>query len=221
VNLLVVTAAAVTATIYSSSNSTQMTGSSQAFHLAFAVVLIACAILYAITTWSSVWKDVYRRQYDPTLALKYMDVFFKDIQAERQRGTEVLVRFHTVATKDWKDIQDRCEIDPILDVLDDIGFLLQGHQISDRIAYQYFSYWVQLYYEAAKGYIELRRSENPTIYEHIPDLYDDMMKIEAHKTGNPKSQLVFGRELLGALQDEISMIPSGTNSTSSEAIPTP
>ncbi len=156
--------------------------------------------------YSATWKDAYRRRFDPTLALRYTDVFFKDNAELKQKGTEVLIRYHESKSKNWGDVEDRCEIDPILDTLDDIGFLVQGHQISDWVAYQYFSYWVQLYYEAARDYIELRQKEDPTIWEHVPYLYDDMMEISAFKCKKEVAQLRFDpADLITALKDENSM----------------
>jgi len=202
VNMLLVAILAVSATIYASPDpSLTPSPNSTAPHPWFPFVLIACLIGYAITTWFSIWKDAYRRKYDPTLALKYTDIFFKDNKEEKHRATEVLIRFHQ-GTKKWKDIENSSEIEPVLDVLDDIGFLLQGYQISDWVVYQYFSFWIQLYYEASREYIEMVRNDNTTIYEHIPPLYEDMMKIEAHNTKKPESELTFGEGLLEALRRE-------------------
>lgn len=213
-NVLLVTGAVVAATLYATpdpSPTVQLATQAAAnhSHLWFPVVIGSLAVLYSLTTWSAVWKEAYRRKFDPTLALKYTDIFFTDIEEGRIAGTKVLIAYHE-NPRPWKDVLDRCEIDPILDTLDDLGFLLQGNQIHEWTVYQYFSYWIQLYYEASKGYIDLRRYENTTIYEHLQDLYDDMMVIEAHKRGRAKTELVFGDKLLSALKDEISMQPSST-----------
>lgn len=170
-------------------------------------MLYACAILYLVGSWSSITKDAKRRKYDPALALKYTDMFFEDLAEERKKATEVLIRYHEGKTKRWEDVSDRCEIDPILDVLDDVGFLLQGGQISNWVTYQYFSYWVHLYYQAAEGYVQLKRIEDNTLWEHLPDLYSDMMEIQEHKNRRPRQELLWKHdELVQALKDEVSMI---------------
>ena len=170
------------------------------------VSIYICAVIYFIGSWSSITKDARRRKYDPTLALTYTEMFFEDLKQERKRATEVLIKFHEGKTKNWEDVPERCEIDPVLDVLDDIGFLLQGYQISDWVVYQYFSYWIHLYYQAAEDYVKLRRMEDNTLWEHLPDLYVDMMKIQEHKNGRPWQELIWKHdELVQALKDEITM----------------
>ena len=170
--------------------------------------MFGCAIIYLIGSWSSITKDAKRRKYDPTLALKYTDMFFYDLEAERRKATEVLIKFHEGKNRNWEEIPDRCEIDPVLDVFDDIGFLLQGNQMSDWVVYQYFSYWIHLYYQAAAGYVELRRMEDNTMWEHVPDLYDDSMKIQEHKNQKPRQELIWKHdELVRALKDELAMVP--------------
>jgi len=69
--------------------------------------------------------------------------------------------------------------------------------------YQYFSYWIQLYYEASKGYIELRQDEDSTIWEHLPELYQEMMYIQSHKTKRPISDLILGDGLRDLLEAEM------------------
>ena len=163
-----------------------------------------CAFIYFVTSCLSITKDARRRKYDPTLALKYTDIFFEDIKDEKRKATDVLITFHSGSTK-WIDFPDACEIEPVLDVLDDLGFLLQGQQLSDWVVYQYFSFWVQLYYEASQDYIELRRSKDTTLWEHLPELYSDMMKIQSHKNKKPAAELIFGDDLVQLLKDENSM----------------
>ncbi len=167
----------------------------------------ACAAAYAVSSWSSIIKDAKRRRYDPTLALKYNDILFKDNADEREIATKVLIKFHTGTVK-WENFDERPKVDPVLDTLDDIGFLFQGDQISDRVVYQYFSYWVQLYYEAAEGYIKWRRDKDDSIWEHLPGLYDEMMKIMAWKNKTTVAKSVLGdAKLLKYLKEELDAMP--------------
>ncbi|HEY3762077.1 MAG TPA: hypothetical protein VGN23_10050 [Verrucomicrobiae bacterium] len=166
-------------------------------------LLLACAAIYFVGSWKSITMEARRRKYDPALALKYTGMFFKDYEGERKKATKVLIRFHEGKTKKWEDVPDRSEIDPILDIFDDLGFLLQGGQISDWVIYQYFSYWIHLYYQAAQGYVELRRMEDNTQWEHVPNLYDDMMKIQEYKNAQPREKLIWTHdEMIKALKDE-------------------
>jgi hypothetical protein len=205
VRTLAVTTAVVMATVLAGQPA-QNTSSS--YFSDWRIILSGCAALYLIGSWSSITKDARRRKYDPTIAIKYTEIFFKDLESERRKATEVLIKFHEDKNKNWEDIPDRCEIDPVLDTFDDIGFLLQGCQMSDWVAYQYFSYWVHLYYQAAEGYVELRRMEDNTMWEHVPDLYDDLMKIQEYKNQRPKQELIWKHdELVKALKDELEMMP--------------
>jgi hypothetical protein len=57
---------------------------------------------------------------------------------------------------------------------------------------------IHLYYQAAKGYVELRRSDDNTLWEHLPDLY----AIQEHKNKRPWQELIWKpEELLQALTD--------------------
>jgi len=94
--------------------------------------LAFCAISYAVSSFVSIYKSAWTKRYDPTLALKYMDVFFVDIEKDRKLATEALLVFHSTSSE-WRTYSNRFEIDPVLDLLDDLGFLLQGEQISSWV----------------------------------------------------------------------------------------
>ena len=165
--------------------------------------IIICAFFYILASVSSVWRKSKRRVFDVTLALKYTDIFFKDIKDDRIAATRALIKFHKEHAS-WETFDDAPLVDPVLDVLDDIGFLLQGHQISDWVCYQYFSFWVQLYYEASRDYVAWWRKKDDSVYEHIEPLYDDMMVIMKHKCNKHLSELTYSpANLLKALEDEI------------------
>ena len=169
----------------------------------FKWLVVVCSVLYLGTAVSSIRKNAKRRMYDVELAVKYTDVFFKDRKDEVTAGTKELISYHS-ENKKWGDRENRYDVEPILDVLDDIGFLLHGRQISERVCYQYFSYWIQLYYEASKEYVALRQEEDRSLYEHIPDLYERMMVIMAHKCGNNATQNIYKPDkLLEALNAEL------------------
>jgi len=174
----------------------------------FPITIGVCVFAFCVSAWNAIRKDAYRRTFNPDLALRYTDIFYKEIEEERKAGTRVLISYHEVGKTEWKDITDAPQIEPILDVLDDLGFLLQGHQISEWVVWQYFSFWIQLYYEASREYIAWKRAKDPTLWEHLPNLYSDMMKIYAHKTGRSELDLVLGKELLRMLKDELDMQPS-------------
>lgn len=142
------------------------------------IFLALCLFIYAGATFSAAWKAAHRLRYDPRLALELNRIFFKEMAVEREEGTKQAIRF----VQDPKSVEDFSDIDAIIDFLDDIGFLVEGHQISDWVAYHYLFAWVRMYYEALEPYITKCRKEEPAVWEYLKPLYDDLIIIEAYKS---------------------------------------
>jgi hypothetical protein len=178
---------AILAGTYFGGSTSSAPSTASASHWPFLRWLELSAFLYLCSTLISIWKDSYRRRFDPTLALKYLDIFFKDNEDKKEEANKRLISYLDGTDVKFETME---VVDDVLDLLDDIGFLVQGNQISHWVAYQYFSYWVQLYYEAARDYINhvQEREESPSIWEHVPDLYCDLMEIEVHKVRSDRKK---------------------------------
>jgi hypothetical protein len=91
-------------------------------------------------------------QYDVGVALQYSDKFDL-MRAIRVDAAESLAEYKGQLHKIKKLKQELESIDDVLDFLDDLGFLVLGDQISNRVAHHFFYYWIRGYWEASKSYI--------------------------------------------------------------------
>jgi hypothetical protein len=148
-----------------------------------ALIVIVGGILIALQTWSN-----YRTQwYDPTLALKYSDIFWsQDVIKQRKKAAEVYKK-----TKKWDS-----SVEDILDIFEDIGFYVKNGIMSKDIAHHFFYYWIRGYIQIADGYIKEYRS-NPkqqTTYEHCVPLLEELSKVEANKMNTSTLSLHLSEE---------------------------
>jgi hypothetical protein len=140
----------------------------------FAIVAVVGLFLLGLQTWA----NYYRQWYDPTLALKYLDIFCdKELIESRQKACQ-----HYLKHKDWP-----LEIEDVLDVLDDLGFYVQTIHVSRDVLHQYFCWWVIGYVTLADDYIKTRRAgdsakgipADPTRWEHCKLLLHEIQAVEA------------------------------------------
>jgi hypothetical protein len=122
------------------------------------------------------------------------------MKEEREGGTKQAIGY----IGDPNSIKEFSDADAIIDFIDDIGFLVQGHQISDWVAYHFFFHWIQIYYESFEPYITSSRRNNPAVWEYVKPLYDDLVVIEAHKSKIAKEKVPLEKaELVRRLRAEL------------------
>jgi len=169
------------------------------------VGLWVCGIAGVWAFISLILKDYRRRLYDPSLVLKYSDKFFGK-EFEETRITAAKKCIDLVNGGDPEKVESPQDVDDVLDVLDDLGFWLEGEQISERVVYQFFAHWIQIYFEACEKYILSKRKKCPAMWEHMEPLYHEMMKLEAFKNfnnANATSKVRLSQnDLLAELRDE-------------------
>ena len=124
------------------------------------------------------WANYYRQWHDPTLALKYLDMFLDDDLTE-QRAKACA---HFIRHKEWS-----IEVENVLDLLDDLGFYVQTLHVSRDVLHQYFYWWIRGYVELTDAYIKAKQAGNsdkkepgdPTRWEHCKLLLQEVSKVEA------------------------------------------
>ncbi|MGA8475084.1 MAG: hypothetical protein WB681_08460 [Candidatus Cybelea sp.] len=142
-------------------------------------LIIGGAVLWCIQSYLMYEK----RTHDPRLALEYQNLFDSDTMRRRKRPEAAQ------ALRDFRDEKLRFDspadrrvlrrkVDDILDIFEDIGFLVQGNQISPEVAHHYFDYWLQGYWRAAKPYLELERKEESAEWNHIEYLARISQQVE-------------------------------------------
>jgi hypothetical protein len=85
------------------------------------------------------------------------------------------------------------ELDDILDFFQAIASLTERGALDKVIVWEYYSYWLNNYYEISKEYIQLCQRESPYTWEGVEWLHKEFVKIEnkdrhAKKIYTPPSQ---------------------------------
>lgn len=150
------------------------TGPGTRFNWSFAIVTVVGLLLLGLQTWA----NYYRQWYDPTLGLKYQDLFCApELLDSRKRACR-----HFLKHKEWP-----IEIEDMLDVFDDLGFYVQTIQVSRDVLHQYFYWWIRGYVGMAEGYIKAKQKgdstkkepADPTRWEHCKLLLEEVSTVEA------------------------------------------
>ncbi len=144
--------------------------------MGFGFVLSLCVIV--VQAYVKYVND----KYDPTLALRYERIFDEEMKSDRSIAARLLKdENHHLCEIGNQELKRRLEgIDPVLDLLDTLGFYMKGDQISDAVMHQHFYYWIRGYWLAARPYIEAWQSdphEGPR-WEHIESLFDATCRVE-------------------------------------------
>jgi hypothetical protein len=120
-----------------------------------------------------------KSKYDVSLALQYSDIFFDEDFNPKRFAAASVVR----AAMDW-DVETRkgenlLNAEPVLDVLEDLGFFLKNGQISDEVVHHFFSHWIQIYIQPIEWWLLELREKRDTKYNHLLSLFDRMRMMEA------------------------------------------
>jgi hypothetical protein len=122
-------------------------------------------------------------KYDVSLAITYAKILFDDSKAIRFVASEkVLLVLSETDKKKKLELSRDVEIEPLLDILEDIGFLVHGGKMSDEVAFHYFSHWIVIYLEPIEAYLLSLKEAGKTKYCNLVPLLDRMRFIEASKT---------------------------------------
>ncbi len=148
------------------------------------------------------WMSEYRkRTYDPTWALKFDALFCSlEMKEMRSRAAEVLQNKSSML-RDSSFMSP--EIDDILDFFEDLGFYMQGDQITPEVTHHAFFYWIHGYYSAARDYIETAQRTSPSAWEFLRDLFETTYEIEEERSKGNCKQFLDASELTRFLSGEI------------------
>jgi hypothetical protein len=124
-----------------------------------------------------------KSKYDVSLAITYVKILFEDSRTIRFIASEkVLLVLAEPDTKRKLELSHNVEIEPVLDILEDIGCLVHGGNMSDEVAFHYFSHWVVLYLEPLEVYLLSLKRLGKTKYCNLLPLLDRMRLVEISKT---------------------------------------
>lgn len=153
------------------------TGATPTWMVVYVVLALVVGLAFLILQTALEFK---RKTYDPTWALRYQEMWD---QAEklRSKAADILLRKKNDLSEIDKYEAQLCSIDNVLDILEDIGFYVEGDQISAEVAHHHFYHWIRLYWCAAHPYIRAWRKKpgEGARWSHIEPLFDKTSRIEA------------------------------------------
>jgi hypothetical protein len=116
------------------------------------------------------WFEYRRKTNDPTWALKYQEMWDKAEGRVRPNAADALRKFEGKLSEIDLYENELSNIDDVLDILEDIGFYMEGDHISPEVACHHFDHWIRGYWYNAHTYIEAWRKREPARWRHIKPL---------------------------------------------------
>jgi hypothetical protein len=120
--------------------------------------------------------------YDVTLILRCWDMF-DELTAERFVAIKRVIEIKNRPRGTPPPDNIPAEVQPVLDIFEDIGLLLWGQQISDAVAYHYFYHWVLLYMNPLEGILSARENARDVRYTKLLFLFDRLRAVEQMNMG--------------------------------------
>ena len=157
------------------------------------VLLGLCAgVLFLIV---QTYFEFRRRTYDPTWALKYQDIWDESVHL-RSKAAKILLEHCDKLSQIGEDDNDSllCPIDDVLDILEDIGFYMQGDQLSPEVAHHHFYHWIRGYWFSGEEYIQAWQRIEPARWQHLKNLFDETSAIESSIDKGAKEKPVLSKE---------------------------
>ena len=108
------------------------------------------------------WKIYLEKTFDPEISW-HLWGDWQDKEIRIQRGVAAKACLEYIKQPDngrrnWEIVKDRKALEDILDLFEDVGFFMKGHQLSDEMAQHYFGHWIIIYWMGgASDYVSNRR----------------------------------------------------------------
>src|ERR1700733_5294744 len=131
--------------------------------------------------------EAYQKTYNTDTLHEYEDLFDSKI-SQRISAATALNEYHQKAN--WNLVTNSTDgLDYMLSFWEDLGYDEQHGKISAEVAWEGFYDDIEAYYQGTAEYIASAQKDDPTYFENIQPLFDDVTKIEAQKRHLLPSQL--------------------------------
>ena len=142
--------------------------------------------------------------YD-TDAIKYYSDKFDSIEKKRVAAAAALKEYHQKGN--WDAVTSSTyDLDYVLGFFDNLGYDEQHGRISAEVAWEYFYDDIANYYQGSSEYIANTQKDDPTWFENIKPLFDDVTRIEAQRRHRLPAELrISDKDYLDYLQSEIDL----------------
>ncbi|MCP3383025.1 hypothetical protein NLM31_21900 [Bradyrhizobium sp. CCGUVB4N] len=155
-------------------------------------VLVWGVLILAILLLLFQMRAEYRkRTYDPTLLVKFTDEFHDtETQAIRCKAAKFLK-----TGKGNRASKGSPDLNSLFDFFDQVGFFLQGDQITAEAAHFGFHHWIRGYWSVAHDYVAAAQKDTPSLWEFVGVVFDMTDQVEREKCNSAS-------KYLGLLDDE-------------------
>jgi hypothetical protein len=137
------------------------------------------ALFLIVILGFQMFAEYRKRTYDPTWLLKFIDIFHGEaMQCTRFKASEFL------KGNKAKLADEECnslDVNDLLDFFENLGFFLQGDQITAEAAHHAFHYWIRGYRSATRMYLKKVREQQPSSWEFVEFLFDMTEQIERER----------------------------------------
>ncbi len=142
--------------------------------------------------------------YDTDTIKNYDQKFDKMVQ-ERISAATALKEYYQKGN--WDAVTNSTDgLDYVLGFWDNMGYDEQHGKISANVAWQYFYDDIADYYQGSFEYIAISQKDDPTWFENIKPLFDDVTKIEGKRRNRQPAELhISGTNYLEYLRSEIDL----------------
>lgn len=168
------------------------------------VILSIIAVLLSVSLIFQFWS-AYRHSAYSTDSIKYYDDKFDSMVQKRISAATALKEYYL--KENWDLVTNSTDsLDYVLGFWDNLGYDEQHGKISADVVWNYFYDDIADYYQGSAEYIAKSQKEDPTWFENIKPLFDDVAKIEAQKTHRPVAELrISSTNYLEYLRSEIEL----------------
>ena len=148
--------------------------------------------------------STHHRAYD-TDAIKYYDEKFDKMEKQRVLAATALKEYYQ--KKNWDNVTNSTDsLDDVLGFFDQLGYDEQHGKISADVAWEYFYDDIADYYQGSFEYIGISEKDDPTWFENIKPLYEDVVKVQAGRRNLSTSEVrISGKDYLEYLRTEIDL----------------
>jgi hypothetical protein len=87
-------------------------------------------------------------------------------------------------------------VDVLLNFFETIGFLVKKNAIDRKVVWNFFSFFVINYYQAASNFIKDIRKDDKTVWSNLEYLYNELVKIEKSERKCKDSDIIISPESL-------------------------
>lgn len=168
------------------------------------LTIAAIGVVLLILQWRAEFR---RRTYDPTWAVKFQDIFTCEETLEiRSRAAKALKEINEDKRRLIREDRSLLYIDDILDLFEDLGFYMQGDQITPEVIHHAFYYWIRGYYSGAQNYITNAQGQRPSQWEFVKGLFETTYEVEIERNGRKIDWPLDRAHLMEFLDEEIGLV---------------